>query len=132
MVTLLSKEESVFRQTLRKGVRVFTREVDNPLDRIKKLIGMFRAVLEEDNRMCLCGMLAADAELLSAEARFEVKKFFDKSIDWLTKEWTNLGCENPRERAVDTFVRLEGALLIARITASSEPLDIIEKAIIEK
>ena len=110
-----------------------TQDISSPAEKITVLIGMFRHVLVEENRMCLCGMLAADARLLSQEARDEIKHFYEASIEWLSNEWEKLGYENSRERAIDTFIRLEGALLISRIAGSHEPFDVakteIEKAI---
>jgi len=118
-----------YREMFFQQLDVLTQDVTGPEDRIKALIGIFQAVLIEENRMCLCGMLAADAELLSDEARSEVTQFYDECIDWLSREWAKMGHENPRHMAVDTFVRLEGGMLISRISASTEPFEVIKQAI---
>ncbi len=118
-----------YREMFFQQLEELTRDATGPDDRIKTLIGIFETVLIEENRMCLCGMLAADAELLSDEARCEVTRFYDNNIDWLSREWEKLGHEKPRHMAVDTFVRLEGAMLISRISASTEPFEVIKSAI---
>ncbi|MBL4786959.1 MAG: TetR/AcrR family transcriptional regulator [Cohaesibacteraceae bacterium] len=106
-----------------------TKEIDDPLQRIMTLVAMFRHVLTQDHRMCLCGMLAADIELLSLEARAEIKLFFDASVNWLAQQWAAHGSDEAHNKAMDTFVRLEGGMLISRISASTEPFDVIERAI---
>jgi len=118
-----------YREMFFQQLEELTRDIAGPEDRIKALIGIFQTVLIEENRMCLCGMLAADAELLSDEARSEVARFYDECIDWLSREWANVGHENPRHMAIDTFVRLEGGMLISRISASTEPFEVIKKQI---
>ncbi len=118
-----------YRKVFFQQLDQLTRDVARPQQRIKILIEVFQAVLIEEDRMCLCGMLAADAELLSDEARNEVTNFYNQCVEWIAKEWAQLGQKNPRDMAVDTFVRLEGAMLISRVAASNEPFVVIKKAI---
>jgi len=102
---------------------------DDPAQQIRELVALVREVLVEDDRMCLCGMLAADVELLSEEARAEAVAFFSGAIDWLTGLWDALGHEDPAGAAADTMARLEGALLIARIAKDTELYDKVARQI---
>jgi len=102
---------------------------DDPAQQLRALIGLVREVLVEDDRMCLCGMLAADVELLSEEARAETAAFFTGAIEWLTGVWGALGHKDPAGAAADTMARLEGALLIARVSNDTDLYDRVARRI---
>ena len=72
-------------------------------------------------RMCLCGMLAADYETLSEEMRDAVTLFFEKNEKWLAgvlKQGRDDGtlrfAGSPLDEARSIVSGLEGAMLIAR------------------
>jgi len=74
-----------------------------------------------DQRMCLCGMLAADYDTLPKPMRAAVIRFFDDNEAWLTgvleqaREEGSLRPSGPANEAAQAIVSgLEGALLIAR------------------
>jgi TetR/AcrR family transcriptional repressor of nem operon len=81
---------------------------------------IYADVLKEQ-RMCLCGMLAADYDTLPAPMRDAVVRFFDENETWLTRVLEQ-GVEegalhlsgSPSEAAQAIVGGLEGALLIAR------------------
>jgi len=79
---------------------------------------IFRAALENQNRMCLCGILSAEVEDLPPEVRLEVRRFNEANLNWLTEvlaKWRpELDDETRRRRALGIFSALEGAQLIAR------------------
>jgi TetR/AcrR family transcriptional repressor of nem operon len=79
---------------------------------------LFRAALEQDNRMCLCGILAAETADLPQAVRVEVDRFTDVNTRWLLQVLTN---RHPRwrpeareDRALAIFAAIEGAQLVAR------------------
>jgi TetR/AcrR family transcriptional repressor of nem operon len=85
---------------------------------IRKYTNAFRAALLNNNRMCLCGIMAAEHDDLPAEVRVEVDRFTDVNIQWLVKV---LSRGNPkaatkavRQRALAIFAAIEGAQLVAR------------------
>jgi TetR/AcrR family transcriptional repressor of nem operon len=91
-----------------------------PPDRLRAYTELYGSVLEAD-RMCLCGMLAAEYQTLPDEMRQEVVAFFDANNDWLArvlKEGRADGTLRFAGRAEDaadlTVGTLEGALLVAR------------------
>ncbi len=118
-----------YREEFFRQLDELTHDVTEAGQRIKILVEAFQAVLIEDDRMCLCGMLAADAEFLSDQARREVTRFYNDCVSWLSTQWTKLGKKNAHDMAIDTFVRLEGAMLIARVSGSTEPFEVVKKAI---
>lgn len=71
-------------------------------------------------RLCLCGMLAAEAESLPASTRTALDGFFDANVDWLASVFA-LGQQDGslvapaagREAAEGVVAGLEGAMLLA-------------------
>lgn len=82
-------------------------------------IAAFRSSLEQQGRMCLGGMLAAETDALPEEVRAEVRRFVDTNVSWLARAIVAAsgGSADPdaavsQGRAI--FAALEGAMLIAR------------------
>lgn len=85
---------------------------------LRRYTDIFRAALADDNRMCLCGIMAAEREDLPSQVRAEVDAFTDANVRWLVDV---LGTEAPGDaeaavegRALSIFAALEGAQLVAR------------------
>lgn len=81
---------------------------------------IYAGVLREQ-RMCLCGMLAADYETLPTRMQEAVVRFFDETESWLTgvlEEGAASGeirlAVSPREAARAIVSGFEGAMLVAR------------------
>jgi TetR/AcrR family transcriptional regulator, transcriptional repressor for nem operon len=93
---------------------------DDAGSKLRAYVGIYTDVLDND-RMCLCGMLAADYATLPEAVKDRVLRFFDANETWLTsvlwrgrasKELTFSG--PPIERARMLVGALEGAMLLAR------------------
>lgn len=81
---------------------------------------IYRDVLSEQ-RMCLCGMLAADYETLPGPMREAVLRFFDQNETWLAgvleggrADGSLAVSGDPRDAAQAIVSGLEGALLVMR------------------
>ena len=92
----------------------------DPQEKLQQYVGLYSAVMHND-RMCLCGMLAAEYATLPAPMQEGLKQFFDANERWLTtvlKEGQKAGSfcfdEAPSERARVILGSLEGAMLVAR------------------
>ena len=88
--------------------------------RLGRYVQLYEQVLVRD-RMCLCGMLAAEYSTLPAEMQAELRHFFDKNEEWLagllnggraTGDLTFEG--SALEVARVLTAGLEGAMLLAR------------------
>jgi TetR/AcrR family transcriptional repressor of nem operon len=88
--------------------------------KLEEYAEIYAGVLREQ-RMCLCGMLAAEYETLPAPMREAIVRFFDESETWLAHvleegrdagSLTLPGRANEEARAI--VDGLEGALLVAR------------------
>jgi TetR/AcrR family transcriptional repressor of nem operon len=93
---------------------------DGAAAKLEAYADIYAEVLKEQ-RMCLCGMLAADYDTLPAPMRDAVVRFFDENEAWLTRvleqgveEGTLHLSGSPGEAAQAIVGGLEGALLIAR------------------
>jgi TetR/AcrR family transcriptional repressor of nem operon len=89
--------------------------------RLKAYQQLFSNVLRDDNRMCMCGMLAADFDALPPQVRGEVRAFFDDNEYWISrvlaegKRKRQLAFRGkPEARARLVLSTLEGAMLVAR------------------
>ncbi|USQ97017.1 TetR/AcrR family transcriptional regulator [Caulobacter sp. RL271] len=99
-----------FEQLIAKG---------GPIDEtFARYVAVFRAALQNDNRMCLYGVMAAEYGDLPETVRTEVDAFSEANVRWLVRL---LGPRHPeldtavlRDRALAIFAAIEGAQLVAR------------------
>lgn len=96
------------------------REQPNALAKLQAYAGLYADVLR-GQRMCMCGILAAEYETLPQPMRTEVIRFFDRNQKWLAHLLTEGGSDHTLifSGAVDDVAQnilstLEGAMLVAR------------------
>ena len=89
-------------------------------DRLRRYAAIYGDVLR-DNRMCLCGMLAAEFGTLPESMRTEMRHYFDANERWLTgvlkegKREKVLKFSGPPVEAARAIIgALEGGMMIAR------------------
>jgi TetR/AcrR family transcriptional repressor of nem operon len=92
----------------------------DPLGKLHAYAELYAVVLRRQ-RMCLCGMLAAEFETLSEGMRDAVTLFFEKNEKWLAgvlkqgrEDGTLSFAGSPLDEARSIVSTLEGAMLIAR------------------
>jgi TetR/AcrR family transcriptional repressor of nem operon len=92
----------------------------DPGIRLRRYASLYADVLD-NQRMCLCGMLAADLETLPGRMQDAVVRFFDSSETWLAavldegKASGALRGDGPsHDQAQMVLSTLEGAMLVAR------------------
>jgi TetR/AcrR family transcriptional regulator, transcriptional repressor for nem operon len=96
------------------------RELADGRSKLEAYVDLYRHVLAEE-RMCLCGMLAADYPTLPAAMRDGVVRFFDDNDTWLAgvleqgRQDGTLRFTGPSREAAQMIIgALEGAMLVAR------------------
>lgn len=100
-----------------------------PEEKIRWLVGFFKATLSDDNKMCLCGMLGAEANSLPAEVNEETATFFRTCLGWLTDA---LGSGAAAERRARHFLAsLEGALILAKTLNDADVLDTVSASALQ-
>jgi TetR/AcrR family transcriptional repressor of nem operon len=98
--------------------------------------GLYADVLRQQ-RLCLCGMLAADYETLPKPMRVTIIRFFDDNEAWLSRileagrEQGALHFEGPAAETARMLVySFEGAMLVARPYGESARLQAVAKQLI--
>jgi len=81
-------------------------------DAISAYRSAFRKALERDGRMCLCGVLGAEAGVLTREVVEEIQSFFRRCIGDLTRRIG--GGPEAEARAFHVMATLEGGTMLAR------------------
>ncbi len=89
-------------------------------EKLKRYAEIYAEVLR-NNRMCLCGMLAAEYATLPKPMKEEMKHFFDENERWLTavlkqgQKARELKFSGPAHEVARALVgSLEGAMMLAR------------------
>jgi TetR/AcrR family transcriptional repressor of nem operon len=102
------------------ALRAIDRQTKSPQEKLKRYVGLYDSVLSNE-RMCLCGMLAAEYATLPGPMQEGLTAFFDANERWLTtvledglRAGTFAFREAAKERARVLLGALEGAMLVAR------------------
>jgi TetR/AcrR family transcriptional repressor of nem operon len=107
---------------------------DKKLDRYVKVL--VRVIGEEGDRVCLCGMLAADIVSLPDNVRQAVQAFFRANENWLAKvlaegeiQGTLHANNQPEAAARALFAAFQGSLLASRLFQTPARLDEIMQVV---
>lgn len=91
-----------------------------PIQKLERFIGLLRTAFRQTGRMCLCGVLAAEASTLPKSVVESVKGFFRENEAWLAgvlaagrKAGEFRISVSAEHAAVALFANLEGALMSA-------------------
>ena len=89
-------------------------------DKLRRYVAIYTSVVKAD-RMCLCGMLAAEFATLPEPMRADLRHFFDENERWLVavlkegrKDKSVKFAGTPAEAAQALVGSLEGAMMISR------------------
>ena len=118
-----------YRANFAEATEEITRRNPPAVEGLHDYVKLYERTLVQDRRLCLCGALGGEAETLPDEVRSEVNLFFDDQRAWiatLLKEGQARG-EIRADTDADSFAAcffaaLEGAMMIARSTASPDIL----------
>jgi len=89
---------------------------------LRRYTDVFRLALANENRMCMCGFMAAEHDDLPDAVKREVQAFADLNVAWLTDV---LG---DSQHALAIFAAVGGAQLIARSQGDIATFDRIIKS----
>ena len=109
-----------YRHLFGAALEAIDQQIQDPRKKLRRYVDLYISVLSNE-RMCLCGMLAAEFATLPAPMQDGLKLFFDANERWLTTvldEGRRAGMlsfkESANERARVLLGALEGAMLVAR------------------
>lgn len=109
-----------YRATFDSALSAIDQQASGPRDKLRLYAELYASVLSNE-RMCLCGMLAAEYATLPAPMQRGLTLFFDANERWLTtvlERGVRAGAfrfsDTANERARVLLGALEGAMLVAR------------------
>ncbi len=102
------RKEDLGKAVVERYSKRFFEALDTSPDPLAAYCDVFERALEDDEAICLCGVLGAETRGLPVEVSAEVKRFFEDNLTWLTN---HLGGAN---KAAMTLSALEGGMLIAQ------------------
>jgi TetR/AcrR family transcriptional repressor of nem operon len=92
----------------------------DPVARLHRYGELFARTYAQDRRLCVCGILGAEAASISPEVATEVDDFFRLNLEWLART-LDQGIASGQLRAGDTAAQaygllcaLEGAMMVGR------------------
>jgi TetR/AcrR family transcriptional regulator, transcriptional repressor for nem operon len=104
----------------RRALETIDESAADAREKLRRYADLYAEVLRRD-RMCLCGMLAADYTTLPTAMRAGVKDFFDLNESWLARVFEEGRKQRllhfrgtPLDAARLLLGSLEGAMLVAR------------------
>jgi TetR/AcrR family transcriptional repressor of nem operon len=110
-----------YRESFMAALAGLEAESDDARRRLRRYVGLWTRVLRDRERMCLCGMMAAEIVTLPKAVRTEIRRFFDENEAWLVrileagrKAGTLRLASAPETEARLLTMGLEGAMLVAR------------------
>lgn len=93
----------------------------DPVQRLARYGALFEATYQQDRRLCVCGILGAEAASISPAVAEDVRVFFQMNLDWLTA--TIVAGEragklrvrgSAQSQAYGLLSALEGAMMVGR------------------
>lgn len=110
MLALVERIEKVHGE----GLKNMQARIGSPERRLQEVVKLFQGYIKED-KLCLCGMMAAELQSVSDEVKFRLTSYFRQFQDWLEKQFKEMERKDPRGLATGFISGLEGSLLLARL-----------------
>lgn len=103
-------------------------------ERLSAYAALFERTFANNRRLCLCGMLGAEADSLPESLAGEVNRFFQANLEWLVaafRDGQRAGLIRPSPDAnalAEAFLcALEGAMVVGRgLRSQRSPADVAE------
>ncbi len=109
-----------YRASFGAALEAIDRRALTPAERLRQYVALYEVVMRDD-RMCLCGMLAAEYATLPEPMQDALRRFFDMNERWLAgvlldgrRSGSFLFAASAIKRARLVLGALEGAMLVAR------------------
>jgi len=107
-----------YREDAEAGLEEIRERSPDPAQALRRYANVFRRALENGNRMCMCGFMAAEHDDLPEAVKAEVRAFADVNVAWLAKVLSAADRtgdpETIESRALALFAAISGAQLTAR------------------
>ena len=124
------KKEDLGTALTKRYTENFTRALEdivsreaNPQDRIKAFVDIYSSELKQRGLVCLCAVLGAETDGLPDRVSAEIKRFFDKNINWLRQQYEALGKDDPANQAKTALSLLSGAMILSASSGDNSIFD---------
>ncbi|MHB8383817.1 MAG: TetR/AcrR family transcriptional regulator [Candidatus Binataceae bacterium] len=128
-----------YRKRLGQRRDSLARAAESPRHRLELYSSLFRALLIDNDQLCLGAMLTAEAASLSSEVVRETTRFFEDNVSWLAdviedgrRSGDFVFAGSPFMQARILFAALEGAMLMARAAKDVGMFSSIAQAMISQ
>lgn len=123
-----------YKETFNIALLNIAAEQKSWIEKIRSYIKLYEMVLQ-NNKLCLCGMLASDIETFPNELKSEIKHFFSDNTTWLTKILASHYSTIPKKRlthiAWQIINSLQGGVIMARLFEKPEILSLTSQELIQ-
>ena len=114
-----------YHEAFSRALETIAVDVASSFARLERYVELYDRVMLDD-RMCLCGMLAAEFTTLPEAMQAALRRFFDANEVWLNEQFVRGRDKGElrfrgsgEERARLLLATLEGAMLVARTSRDS-------------
>lgn len=121
-----------------QALQALLESTDSTHERIEGYAALFRTTLVEQNRLCMCGVLAGEVETVPDDVKVEVARFFEAQTLWLESvlqagidNGEILSCKDTKTWAVTILSSLEGGMLVARGSGDSKHFDLVKENLLK-
>lgn len=104
-------------------------QAKTPHDRLAGYIGVFRHALVQENAICLCAMLGAEAKGLPEQVTEAVRIFFQVNIEWLDEALADAA---DKPKSTEIIAALEGAMLLANTMGSIDMFEDVASGLLTR
>ena len=116
-----------------QALQTLSESTDSASERIEGYAALFRATLVEQDRLCMCGMLAGEVETVPEDVKVEVARFFKEQTVWLADVLQSgidsgeiLPDTDANAWAITILSSFEGGMLVARGSGDCNHFDIVK------
>lgn len=127
-----------YRADFAEAINTIDEQQLHPSERLQRFAGIFQDTLNNGERMCLCGMLASEAESLPDPVRQETQQFFAEQQIWLAGVIEQGQADNrinetinPIQFAKMFLAALEGAMVISWNVRDSTELEAVTDQLLQ-
>lgn len=112
-----------YRETFNLYLEQINSEEKSWLDKIRQFGNLYAELLKQ-NKLCLCGMLASDIEILPRALQKEIRIYFQENVLWLCNVLNeHYKAANPKkfnDIAWQIISSLQGAIMMARMQSDEK------------
>jgi len=127
----------IYRENFGEALTALEQESPDAIGRLRGYAGFFDKTLNENDRICLCAMLASDADALPDAVLEETRLFFDDQLAWIEDvlkqgvEKNEIQCAlNPEKFAKVFLSALEGGMVVFRNMGKKHDLNLVAEELI--